>query len=256
MRLLPALTLACVTAVFSHSAIASQAPLEWQDLIDESAQTYEDPFRDLTYDQIDDLRTVLVERGRLDEAVLSDDARDVAQAKLNEAKARLADDGLDADWLIAQRWLVAERRERAATAVNPALDGETIVLGGFAIPAPPEADGTRIVYLVPERGMCSHTPPPNPNQMIRARLNGDWSPQMMHEPVRLTGTLIAEETRHSFRIVDGELPMRASFVMEVEEVETIEDMQADASAVNEWAAGIAERLRASGQLPSERESAE
>ncbi len=218
MRLFPALAVFLVTAVFSQLANASQNPLSWQDLIDESAQSYEDPFRDLTYDQIDDLRTVLVQRGRLEEAVLPDDARDVAQAKLDEANARLADDGLDADWLIAQRWLVAERRERAATAVNLNLEGKTIAIGGFAIPAPPDADGTRIVYLVPERGMCSHTPPPNPNQMIRARLSGDWSPQMMHEPVRLTGTLMAEETQHLFRIVDGDVPMRASFVMDVAEV--------------------------------------
>lgn len=244
------LSMAALSLFASFSGVASAAPIAWADLIDQSVQTYEDPYRDLEYEQLDALRTVVQETMRLDSSGIDETKRAQSVAKVNDAKDALAAEGIDADWLIDQRWVVAERRERAATAVNPALDGETIVLGGFAIPAPPEADGTRIVYLVPERGMCSHTPPPNPNQMIRARLNVDWSPQMMHEPVRLTGTLIAEETRHSFRVVDGDVPMRASFVMDVTQVETVADMQSDATAVNEWAAGIAERLRASGQLPS------
>ena len=215
-----------------------------------SADTFEDPYRDLSYDQLENLREYAIETARIEEGGLDSDAQAISESRVADAKELLADDGIDADWLIAQRWIVADRRKKAATAANPDLDGETVTLAGFAIAAPTE-NGTNFVYLVPERGMCSHMPPPNPNQMIRARLNSDWSPEMVHEPVRLTGKLSIEQTEHRFRVVDGEVPMHASFVLEVTQVETMQDMQAEAPQTNEWAASIAERLRASGQLPSQ-----
>ena len=75
----------------------------------------------------------------------------------------------------------------------------------------------------------------------------------MHEPVRLTGQLLAEETLHTVRIVDGDVPMQASFVMEVAQVETLQDLQADAEATNAWAQKLADDLRASGHLPPKQE---
>lgn len=234
--------------IFQIGTSASANQIAWDNLIDKTAQTYEDPYVDLDYDQIADLRTVARGKMLLANSDLAAAERTAIEEKYHPARSRLEEDGLDADWLISQRWVVAERRERAATAVNPDVDGEKVSLDGFAIPAPPDADGTRIVYLVPDRGMCSHMPPPDPNQMIRARLSVDWSPRMMHEPVRLTGVLIAKETRHSFRIVDGDVPMRASFVMEVSKVETMKDLYSDVQTPNVWAAGLAERLRTARRL--------
>ena len=238
------------------TAPVSAELIAWDDLVDQEAQTYEDPFLDLDYDQLDDLRAFAVETARLENADLSAEQKAMSTAKLEQAQAQLEQSGIDAEALLEQRWVVADRRKKAATAVNSQIDGETVSIGGFAIPAPPAEDGTRIVYLVPERGMCSHVPPPNPNQMIRARLSGDWSPSMLHEPVRLTGQLLAQETQHSFRIVDGDVPMQSSFVMEVANVETFKDLQANAEATNAWAQKLADDLRASGQLPPKEDEAE
>ena len=248
-----------VFSVFSHAvaftlvmSVAVQAsesdPVAWADLVDPSAQIFEDPFRDLSSQQIEALRTIVQNRARLNDPTLSEAQMADSAAKINAALAELAEDRIDADWLIDQRWLVADLREKAAIAANPNLDGQIITLAGFAVSAPPNEDGTTVVYLVPERGMCSHTPPPNANQMIRARVKGDWSPSSMHEPVRLTGTLSVKETRHIFRIVDGEVPMRASYILDVTEVETAPSFGSPPQVTNEWAASIAERLRASGQL--------
>lgn len=250
------LTMSFVALFVYVAAPATAEQIAWEDLIDQAAQDYEDPYLGLEYEQLDDLRIVVQETARLADGALAGADRDASSSKLDAARARLAEDGIDAEWLIEQRWVVAEKREKAATAVNRDVDGETVTLSGFAIPAPPEEDGTRIVYLVPERGMCSHMPPPNPNQMIRARVSGDWVPSMVHEPVRLTGKLSAEDTQHIFRIVDGDVPMRASFVMEVSNVETMKDLYSEVQETNEWAAGLAERLRASGQLPSQQGDAE
>lgn len=226
MRRLLALILVSLFAFAPHSAQALDAQIAWQDLIDPSSQTFEDPFRDLTFDQLDALRTIVRTRAILEDVKLSDMRRIEGEERVEEAIADLAEDGIDANSLIEQRWTVAELREQAAVAVNPEIDGADIALVGFAISAPTEEDGTTIVYLVPERGMCSHVPPPNPNQLIRARVLSDWQPAYLHEPVRLSGKITAEETRHSFFIVDGEVPMRASLIMEVGKVETVSDIRA------------------------------
>lgn len=247
IRCLCVAVLGCFTL---FSAAASAELISWDDLIDQEAQDYEDPYLALEYDQLFDVRTVAMERQRLESSDLTEAARVASEAELMEAESRLTEAGIDADWLISQRWIVADRREKAAVAVNPEIDGKTVSLGGFAIPAPPDPDGSTVVYLVPERGMCSHMPPPNPNQMIRARLSDKWFPSMMHEPVRLTGILRAQETQHVFRVVDGDVPMRASLLMEVSEIETAGNLQSDFPTAEEWAEGLADRLRALHQSPA------
>lgn len=245
--------LAIITLFALTSGAAASTLIGWADLPDAAAQNYDDPFLALTEDQIDVLRDIVKTGDRLKAATLDAAARTTLEDRLEEKRAALAQEGIDADWLISQRWIVADLRERAATSGNPAVDGEVVRLAGFAIPAPPAEDGTSVVYLVPERGMCSHTPPPHANQMVRVRIMGDWTPSAMHEPVRLTGRLSITPSKHSFNIVDGLVPMNATFLMEADGVETVADMrtsQGNAAAVNEWAAGIADKLRAAGQLPS------
>lgn len=236
------LSAVCFALCALFSAPASAEAIEWGDLVNKDAQSYEDPFLDLDYDQMDDLRTFAVETSRIENADLSEEQLSKSSLRLEKALDRLKSDGIDAQELLDQRWIVADLRKRAATAVNTELDDKTVSLGGFAIPAPPADDGTTVVYLVPQRGMCSHVPPPNPNQMIRARISGDWTPSMLHEPVRLTGRLTAQETQHVFRIVDGDVPMRASFVMNVQKVDTMNDLRAHMRASNPFTAHQSQRL--------------
>ena len=215
------LSLALVTAVPTWAA----SKIDWSDLIDGDAQTYEDPYRDLTPEQFSTLQTVVMTQRELGAPSLTAEKRGELEATLKDAEASLTADGIDIDWLTSQRWVVAERREKAATSVNPDVDGKTVSLSGFAIPAPPDPDGTPVAYLVPEGGMCSHTPPPNPNQMIRVRLNGQWTPRMRNEPVRLTGRLSHSPSQHELHMVDGPVQMKASFSMDVTDVQTLEELR-------------------------------
>jgi hypothetical protein len=193
--------------------------------MDAGAQSFEDPFAELSYQQLDQLRAIIRARERLAGDGLPDEDRARAEARLAEAQAALIQAELDVDWLLSQRWRVAERREAAATAANPALDNKLVTLAGFAIPAPPDPDGTAVAYLVPEPGACSHMPPPNPNQMVRARLNGEWTPSANQEPVRLTGQLSISPSEHVVRVVDGPVEMKASFAMDVSNVQTLGDFR-------------------------------
>lgn len=224
-------------------AVASPGTvLDWAVMPDPSAQIFEDPYRDLSPEQFDDVLFVVRQRGRLQQEAGGEEERQKWQELLSETEDALAADGIDVDWLLDQREVVTERRRKAGTNGNPQLNGQTITIAGFAIPAPNDPDGRPVAYLVPERGMCSHMPPPPPNQMIRVRLNGDWTPSYFHEPVRLTGTLTIDPTVQNMMVVDGVIPMSATFRLETDSVETLET-EADRL---EWKQRAADRIRAAG----------
>lgn len=247
--------LALLAMLFAaSSSLASQ--LEWGDLIDPEAQTFEDPYRDLKYDQIDAVARIARLNAKIEDVGLSDDARDEAMARVEDLKADLAEQGIDADWLISQRWEIAARREHAAISGNPAVDGVEVTMGGFAIPAPPDEDGTPTAYLVPERGMCSHMPPPPPNQMIRMRMRPDWVPRMVHEPVKVSGRLAITPTQREVVVVDGVVQMHATFELEVADVKTLRFSPVAAGQSGEVAKSFSdnnqEQLQAAeGESPSE-----
>lgn len=189
--------------------------MDWSRLIDQSVQDYDDPYRDLSQEQLVDFVTV----ARLREKAEQGESIDKEQLSLKTAS--LTEEGIDVDDLIAQRWIVAERRERAAVSGNKAVDGREVILSGFVIAAPADADGRSTAYLVPERGMCSHTPPPPPNQMVRLRLPNNWRPNAIYQPVRVSGLLSIEPTNRTIQVVDGPVPMHATFSMDVSNIEKL-----------------------------------
>ena len=246
---------AIISAALGLSPAAASEPdnLGWAELVDAEAQVFEDPYRDIAPDQLSTLVSLARLQKQLQSDSMDDAVRPRIEARIGQKRVELEAAGIDADWLIAQRRVVAERRERAATAGNLAVDGQIVSLAGFAIPAPPEPDGTRVAYLVPERGMCSHMPPPNPNQMIRVRLPDDWAPRYIHEPVRVTGRLDIAPSEQVMLVVDGMVSMRATFQMDVRHVETVKDMRplGGQARTNAWAEGITKRFLAKNVKPNQ-----
>ena len=234
--------LALVTSS-AEPASASAADITWSELPDQQAQSYEDPFRDLSESDIQTLARV----ARLEESLYRPETQVAEQrrisAELDTLKAGLAEQGIDADWLIPQRWDVADRRKLAATAGNPKLDGAEVSIAGFAIPAPPDEDGTPMAYLVEQRGMCSHTPPPLPNQLIRVRLVEGWQPNEMHEPVRLVGHLHIDPGKQMLRVVDGDVSMDATWRLDANGVETISGGIAGAQGSSDWVTQLRAKLK-------------
>ena len=124
----------CAAAVFAslwaQSALAEAIRLNWPALIDEASQEFEDPYAALALEALCDLVTVARLRTRLDGDDLSAEVRARIEARLADTAARLTDAGVDIDWLISQRWVVAERREAAAMAGNPSVDGRIVTMTG------------------------------------------------------------------------------------------------------------------------------
>ncbi len=177
--------------------------LDWIDLPDPSVQDFEDPFRDLSPEQFDDVLFVVRLRGRSRQQAGTDEERQKWQELLSETEDALLAGGTNIDWLLNRRELVAERRRKAGVMGTPQFDGQTITLTGFVAPAPNDPDGQPVAYLVPERGMCSHVPPPPPSQMIRVRLKKDWTPNYVHQPIRLTGKITIDATEQAIVVMDG-----------------------------------------------------
>lgn len=215
------LTLLAMSVVPLLSAALAVRAVEWTELIDANAQVYEDPYRDLTEEQFELLRIVVQSRQELARGTTPAEERPGIESRLKSAVEAFSAAGIDVDWLIAQRWVVAQRRETAANAGNAALDGQSVSIAGFAIPAPLDADGTPTVYLVEVAGQCSHMPPPPPNQMVKVRLESGWTPEFMNQPVRLEGRLHLDPSERVFPIVDGDVAMKATWRLDASEVEEL-----------------------------------
>ncbi len=243
MRLSYAVIAAFFLALPAHSDVAR---IEWADLIDETAQDYEDPFVELTGKQLNALRKLVQLRARQEKGGATPEQLDQIQVDIEATEATLADEGVDANWLISQRWVVIERREKAGTAANLDYDGVTVSLGGFVIPAPRDEDDSQMAYIVPERGMCSHVAPPPPNQMVRLRLSDSWAPSTVYEPIVVTGQIKVDPSQKELLVVDGPVLMKAAFTLEVDDVQTFGPIQTSKEATTNRASVHMGRTKATG----------
>ena len=197
-------------------------PVEWSQLLDESAQEFEDPYRDLAPQQMSDLMSLVRLREQLGAEGLTIDERGQLEARTAEFEAALEADGIDVEWLLSQRWVVADRRRQAAVATNVALDGQSVEIAGFLIPAPPADSGEQTAYLLPDRGVCNHLPPPPPNQLVRVLMKDVPATEGSCVPAVVQGTLRAEESRHEVVVIDHSLPMWSGWMIETEDVRVVD----------------------------------
>jgi hypothetical protein len=151
------------------------------------------------------------------DALPAEEHRDLqARATGLEAKLRAAD--IDVEWLLSQRWVVADRRRQAAVAVDSALDGQLVEIAGFLIPAPPTDNSAASAYLLPDRGVCSHLPPPPPNQLVRLDLASAPEIDIFCAPAMVRGRLRVEESRLEAFVIDDAVPMWSSWALKVEKI--------------------------------------
>jgi len=219
------------TGILIGSALANSRIISWADLKDPERQ-FHDPYAELDSSQLRDLGIVLQLRMRLKQPDLGAEDRSRLKMRLARDEAQLALAGLDVDWLLSQRKTIALRRARASLSGNPALNGEKVTISGYVIPVSSK-NGTLSGYLVPEQGMCSHIPPPDPNQMIRLHL-GAWDPDYIYQPVQVTGRLTIEPTRQEITLLDGPVDMIAAFQMTVTDATELDETVPDPKNRTLW----------------------
>lgn len=206
--------------VLGVSGVAS-AELDWSDLPDPAAQAFEDPFQKLNYEQLTDVRRVALLDERLSSGNVDEATRPSLENQRSDMVLALAEQGIDANSLLARRWEIADKRARSFRAVNPAIVGAEVTMLGFAFPGPPTKEGQPTAYLVPEIGMCSHYPPPPPNKLVRIVLREDQTVSGFYVPVEVKGLLETSESKTEVFIMDGPRVLDSAITIVAESVELI-----------------------------------
>ncbi len=214
MRFLRALSGALIAVGLGASvAWADAMQIGWDDLVP-PAEVYENPFEDLTSEQIGDLRTIL--RSRVAEG---DQLTEEMKGKAGAATERLIDQGLDIEWLFKQREIVMEKRLTADVSTRPELVGKDIRLPGYLLPLDLK-DGRAIEFLlVPTVGACIHTPPPPANQMVHVRYPQGVEIEGLYKPVWIRGTLVSRFSEQTVRYADGATQINVSYAMNADQVD-------------------------------------
>ena len=211
--------IACLLLFMQHALAQTWIPVDWPMLVDQQAQQFEDPYRDLTPSQFQSLMALAQLRIALGEA-----SPEGKRADLEERASKLSKDlraqGLDPDWILAQREAVAARRQHAALATNTALEGEHVELSGYLLVAPGVEDGAMVAFLLPDRGVCMHLPPPAPNQLIRLKIDELPEPLGPCIATAVRGRLSADETMAMVPVFDDTVNLWSRWKLEVNEVIT------------------------------------
>ena len=224
------IALLAATAALANSLIViagETMAVPWSRLPDPAVQEFEDPYRDLAPELMSDLMSLVRSHEGLEAEGLTVEERGKLEAKRSEHEAELRAAGIDVEWLLAQRWVVADRRRLAAVAVNGALDGQTVEMAGFLILGPRTDGGEASAYLLQDRGVCNHLPPPPPNQLVRLLINEVPETRGSCVPAVVRGTLRAEETRHEVIVIDHSLPMWSAWTIATDDVQIVGPSESD-----------------------------
>jgi len=208
-------------------ASAKPEVIGFSDLVDPLAVVFDDPYRDMGPQLLNELKLLIELDEKLSQNDLAEDERARLTARRSAAKDMLEINGQDVDALLSQRWDVARKRQTARMATNPVLDGAEVLLSGYLIPAPKTVDGKYFGYLVPQVGMCSHLPPPSPNKLVRVRLPDDPQGQSLYVPVQVSGLLRVEPSDATIFILDGEARMVSGWTLDASTVDRREDLGAN-----------------------------
>ncbi|WP_223429015.1 DUF3299 domain-containing protein [Tateyamaria pelophila] len=199
--------------------MAEPEAVAFSDLADPFAVAFEDPYAAMGSDMLNELKVLVQSDEKLVGIDLDEETRTRLEARRAAAQEKLETNGHDVDVLLEQRWDVAKKRRNALMAQNPIFDGVEVSISGYIIPAPQAADGSGFGYLVPQVGMCSHLPPPPPNQLVRVRLRADQQVESLYLPVRVTGLLRVEPSDETIFVLDGESRMLSGWTLYAETVD-------------------------------------
>ena len=104
----------CVAALLAATQASAEAKaIAFADLVDPQATVFEDPFKDMGHELLNELKLVLELDEKLSQNSLTEDERTRLKERRKAAKDLLEINGKDVDALLAQRWDVARKRQNA-----------------------------------------------------------------------------------------------------------------------------------------------
>ena len=185
----------------SLAAAETAQVIKWDNLIPPSSPL-EDPFKDLTIDQLYDLENLAY----LSEGLKNRQGPNASKDKENVAKLTefFKSAKLDVESLLAQYTGFQEEIVRRNRAVVGDMEGRLVRLAGYVLPLEFSGSGVNEFLLVPYIGACIHVPPPPPNQIVYVRLNQTMNVDDSYIPVWVTGKMTIKPTNKDLSLVDGQ----------------------------------------------------
>ena len=110
--------------------------------------------------------------------------------------------------------------------LSPGLEGKQIELTGYLLPVDREGDLIYEFLLLPMSGLCSHMPPPPPNQAVHVFPAKPYKSTQIYEAVTVSGTLRPELERTQLIILDGVSVIASGYRMakaEIAKAESVPD---------------------------------
>lgn len=209
-----------VSLTLAFAADSDPLVLEWDDLRYKS--TIEDPFKTMTHEQLLDLSNY--EYASSMQKTMPQAVSEKMLTEAHEAKARLTQQGIDVDDVLAQREEIKKLRRRRKTSTNPEIDGREVRIPGYMLPL--EYDGKKVTefLLVPWVGACIHTPAPAPNQIVYVSMKQPFAVRDQFEPVWITGEITIDDVLKDLFLVDGAAEISIGYMMIHADVERYEEL--------------------------------
>jgi hypothetical protein len=211
--------LAFVVAILplgTFSAYASEPQsISWSDLVPDD--TFPDPFKKLSREQLDGLSFVLRIRHLVATEKMSKDSPGVKEAAKIEHSLTKA--GIDIDWLIGLRRRVGQMREMRARAVQPKLISKHVKLSGYVVPVKKSNGLVTEFLLVADVATCSNSSPPPPNQLVYVKARDGITVQGRVTAVSVTGSIEARKTTNAFLRASGPVQFVGAYAITPEAIE-------------------------------------
>ena len=104
------------------------------------------------------------------------------------------------------------------------LQDKAISLTGYAFPVDRDGDMVYEFMLLPLTGMCSHVPPPAPNQVVLVTPAKPFKMREAYEPVSVTGKLQPGLEKTQLFILDGVTVIESGYSVGKAEVARADDV--------------------------------
>ena len=202
-----------VLLLVSSPAFAdSSREIAWEDLMPQKPIEIDDPFAELSAEQLTDVAQVARIRRLLEEELIPADGQSAKDEK--RYTAELSSQGIDVDWLLSQRERVTRERMQRSEQVDEELSGSRIRIPGYILALASDSDRRITEFLlVPWVGACIHSPPPPPNQMIHVSVPGGMEPRGQFSPVWIEGTIELKPANYHLFLVDGSMQVKVAYTM-------------------------------------------
>ena len=200
-------------------AIAEDArEITWKDLLPSGLAKFDDPFAELSEQQLRDLGMIARFRSLLARDAIDSDGESAGKAA--KLIAEFEAQGINVDWILSQRERVIMERRKRGEHVDTGMAEKMVRIPGYVLPLREGEDKVFEFLLVPWVGACIHTPPPPANQIVHVKLEKGFDlGDDMYTPVWVNGVMKTERNNPELSFVDGKQNIDVSYVMQADGVE-------------------------------------